>query len=374
MNRYYNNEKTKDLIEEYKIDINTSKLYTLFPPTICNDKICPSCGNVMMMKRPPKSSYSFNINNVYCVNCGHEDTDFCDCTYCKERKRIEKVKREEEQKKIVQKKRELINTTYNLDNHESFKLSNLTFRAKVYLGALLRLALTEDMKKIKALEWFERSLSPTLGYTKEILRFLTYNNLILVSPDSDIDAFPDSSDETEFPHTYYINKVNYVLNIDFEEDYEKGIADLINPKEIEKEDDKKEALKIWREIALEECLEYLTYQINKVRFQFNPGEKTTTVFKDLLEYFSVSQVYGIIFKSIANTTRYYQEANISKKHAANLVIGNCQRYGEKAIIEKWELTKYHRDYEIPQSIISEFFFNRITKIGDLGFQIPPSEL
>ncbi|GIM29305.1 hypothetical protein CPJCM30710_19710 [Clostridium polyendosporum] len=370
MNRYYNNNKAKDLVEEYKIDINPSKLYTLFPPTVCDEKLCPYCANPLLIKRPSKSSYSFNTNNAYCINCGHEDSMFCNCTHCQEKKRIAELKKEEEQKKIAQRKRVLINETYNLNKYKPVKINELTLRDKVYLGALLRIALTEDMKKIKPLEYVERTLAPTLGYTKEILRALIYKNIILVSPDSKIEAFPDSSDEIEFPHVYYINKVSYVLNIDFEENYEKELAILINPSEIN-EEDKNEALKIWQDISLEECLEYLNYQMDKVKFEFNAGEKTIAIFKDLLQNFSVCQIYGIIYRSIANATKYYQETDISRKQAANSVVGNCQRYGERAIIEKWQLSKYNRVHECPQSMISEFFFNRITKIGELGFEMPP---
>lgn len=370
MNRYYNNEKVKDLIEEYKIEINPSILYTIFPPMICKDKVCIYCGKPMLIKRTSKSSYRYNINNAYCINCGHEDSYVCNCSHCVERRKIEKVKREEEQKKIAQRKRNLINDTYDLNKHNPVSIEQLGFREKVFLGALLRTALSENMKIIKPLEVAERSLAPTLVYTKEILRTLCYNDIVLVSPDSIIEAFPDSSDEEEFPLVYYINKVNYVLNIENKENYEEDVADLINPKDMN-EEDKNEALIIWKEIALDECLEYFKYQMDKVKFDFNPGEKTITVFKDLLEHFSVAQIYGIIYKAIANATRYYQETNIARKQAANSVIGNCQRYGEKAIVEKWDLAKYHRAYDIPQSVISEFFFNRVTKIGDLGFEIPP---
>lgn len=370
MNRYYNNERARDLIEEYKIEINPSKLYTIFPPIICDDKVCTYCGKPMLIKRASKSSYRYNTNNAYCVNCGHEDSHFCNCSYCQEKRKVEKIKREEEQKKITQKKRKLINNTYDLNKYKPIRIDELGFREKVFLGALLRTALSEDMKIIKPLEIAERNLAPTLGYTKEILRRLCYNNIILVSPDSKVEAFPDSSDEEEFPQVYYINKVNYVLNIEIKENYEEEIAALINPKDMN-EEDKSEALEIWKEIALEECLEYLNYQMDKVKFDFNPGEKTIAVFKDLLEHFSVAQIYGIIYRGIANATRYYQETNIARKQAANSVIGNCQRYGERALVEKWDLTKYHRAYEIPQSVISEFFFNRVTRIGDLGFEMPP---
>ena len=114
--------------------------------------------------------------------------------------------------------------------------------------------------------------------------------------------------------------------------------------------------------------------MKNVKFDFSIGEKTIVTFVDMLEKFSVSQIYGIIYKNIANATKYYQESNISKKQAANSVIGNCQRYYESAILQNWDLAKYGRVYDIPQSVISEFLFNRIIGIGKLGFDMPPVDL
>jgi hypothetical protein len=373
INRYYANEKAKLLVEEYKINVNPSKLYTIFPPIICEDKVCPCCGNYMLIKRTSKSSYSYGINTAYCINCRHEDSSFCHCTYCEDKRKILKLKKQEEEKKLIQVKKEKIYNTYNIENWKMFDYDSLSFRQKVYLGALLRLALSEDMKTIMSLQYIEQKLAPTMEYTKEVLRNLTASNIIVVNPDSSIDAFVESPEEAEFPNVYYISKVSYVLNVNFGANEEDKIREVIYPSEI-KDEDKEEALKLWKEIALEECLEYLHFQMNKVKFDFSVGEKTISVFKDLLEYFSVSQIYGIIYRGVANATKYYQESNISKKQAANSVIGNCQRYAERALLERWELNKYHRAYELPQSMVSEIFFNRITKIGSLGFDMPPITL
>ena len=42
---------------------------------------------------------------------------------------------------------------------------------------------------------------------------------------------------------------------------------------------------MWKEIALQECLEYLNYQMEKVNFEFNPGDKTLLIMKELLNDF-----------------------------------------------------------------------------------------
>ena len=374
MNKYYNGVKASDIIKEYNIDTTSSKLYTLFPPIICEDIICPVCNEPMYKERDSKSSYSWNKKKPFCAICGHTDEIICKCNYCiAEREKVRKLN-EERKVRILQEKREKIKKVYDL-NIVPVNYSELNFREKVFLGALLRTSLSEDMEVILPLNDAERELAPTIGYIKEILSYLIGRGVISVDSNSSIDAFLDSNEEKdiEFPNVYYITMVKYRINIVGDEDIKNILSKIINPKSFS-DADKEDALNIWKEIALEECIEYFEYQMKSVRFDFNIGEKTIAIFKDLLENFSVSQIYGIIYKSVANATKYYQESSVSKKQAANSVIGGCQRYAERAMINNWELAKYSRIKELPQYMISEFFFDRVIGVGSLGFNMPPSEL
>ena len=374
MNKYYNGIKASDIIKEYNIDTTSSKLYTLFPPIICEDIICPVCNEPMYKERDSKSSYSWNKKKPFCAICGHTDEIICKCNYCiAEREKVRKLN-EERKVRILQEKREKIKKVYDL-NIVPVNYSELNFREKVFLGALLRTSLSEDMEVILPLNDAERELAPTIGYIKEILSYLIGRGVVSVDSNLSIDAFLDSNEEKdiEFPNVYYITMVKYRINIVGNEDIKNILSKIINPKSFS-DADKEDALNIWKEIALEECIEYFEYQMKSVRFDFNIGEKTIAIFKDLLENFSVSQIYGIIYKSVANATKYYQESSVSKKQAANSVIGGCQRYAERAMINNWELAKYSRIKELPQSMISEFFFDRVIGVGNLGFNMPPSEL
>lgn len=374
MNKYYNGVKASDIIKEYNIDTTSSKLYTLFPPIICEDIICPVCNEPMYKERDSKSSYSWNKKKPFCAICGHTDEIICKCNYCiAEREKVRKLN-EKRKVRILQEKREKIKKVYDL-NIVPVNYSELNFREKVFLGALLRTSLSEDMEVILPLNDAERELAPTIGYIKEILSYLIGRGVVSVDSNSSIDAFLDSNEEKdiEFPNVYYITMVKYRINIVGDEDIKNILSKIINPKSFS-DADKEDALNIWKEIALEECIEYFEYQMKSVRFDFNIGEKTIAIFKDLLENFSVSQIYGIIYKSVANATKYYQESSVSKKQAANSVIGGCQRYAERAMINNWELAKYSRIKELPQSMISEFFFDRVIGVGSLGFNMPPSEL
>lgn len=374
MNKYYNGVKASDIIKEYNIDTTSSKLYTLFPPIICEDIICPVCNEPMYKERDSKSSYSWNKKKPFCAICGHTDEIICKCNYCiAEREKVRELN-EERKVRILQEKREKIKKVYDL-NIVPVNYSELNFREKVFLGALLRTSLSEDMEVILPLNDAERELAPTIGYIKEILSYLIGRGVISVDSNSSIDAFLDSNEEKdiEFPNVYYITMVKYRINIVGDEEIKNILSKIINPKSFS-DADKEDALNIWKEIALEECIEYFEYQMKSVRFDFNIGEKTIAIFKDLLENFSVSQIYGIIYKSVANATKYYQESSVSKKQAANSVIGGCQRYAERTMINNWELAKYSKIKELPQSMISEFFFDRVIGVGSLGFNMPPSEL
>ncbi len=77
---------------------------------------------------------------------------------------------------------------------------------------------------------------------------------------------------------------------------------------------------------------------------------------------------------MSSATRLYQEGKITKNHAANTVISTCRSYGERAILNKWSITSYSRPKNVSQSLISEFYYNQVLKIGDLGFDMPPSKL
>lgn len=92
-----------------------------------------------------------------------------------------------------------------------------------------------------------------------------------------------------------------------------------------------------------ECVEYLVYQLDNVGFEFTAGEKTYKTFEIILEDFSVSQIYGIIWKAV-----------------------------EQAKIKGWDLKGYSRIKDLPQSALSLFFFNRVLSIGDMGFTLPPT--
>lgn len=361
--RYYNGEKIGNLLTEFNIKARPSELVGLFPPIIYKDAMCLYCDISMISYRKSRSD---NGNpKVICQKCGHNNSVQCACEQC------QVIKRTKQQAEL-ERKRKLIAETYSLQSTESINLDNMDFRDKIYLGALLRAGLEEDYSRIKPLNNQNVKLSANEDMNLDIVRTLYCRKIIAIHPNSPVDAFTEN-EKNPYPLLIVLNKVYLQVNVESEDNRRQRLDQLMNPSD----DDfvqvgKEEMLKMWREVALSECLEYLLYNMTQVKFEFSIGEKTTSVLNDLLDVFSTSQIFAIIYRSVSNASRFYLEKKVTRQHAANSVIGNCQRYGEKALANNWEMKGFGRSFDCPQSIISEFLYNRVLKIGSRGFDQIPS--
>jgi len=356
--RYYNDEAAKKLIAEYDLNIKPSNLYKLFPPEEFTNYDCEYCENVLVADRPSKAMAKMPRyeSALYCPCCGHKPYTKCDCDACK-------------QAQIQQKEDRIknINKSFGTGS-EQVEFESLPFVEKVYLGALCRAYLRENLFEIAPISEKNVILAPSDDFCSEIYNDLIRAEAIKVSPLSPINAF--IFDENNWPEEYYTYQVTYNLNLVFPPNKNDLFAEILNPSYYSHEH-QENVLHLWKKIALAECIEYLQYSLKKVGFEFSPGDKTYTTFGILLNDFSTSQIYGIIWKAVADASKLYLEKGMSKQHAANTVIGACERYAERAKINNWELTKYKRVKDLPQSILSLFLFNRVLGIGEKGFDNPP---
>ena len=296
--------------------------------------------------------------DLYCPICGHKPFQaHCRCKNCLEEEQLLRIEQLKQIQEVYSRPRTPVD------------FSSLSFRNKVFLGTLCRALLKENLYEIAPYSGAEVILAPTDDLRTKIYSDLIHTQIIAVSPQSPLEAFP--TDSEDFPNTFYTYKVTYFLNLVFPKNKQDLFTEILNPSYYSA-DYADEALELWKEIAVAECIEYLQYQLDKVNFEFTPGEKTYKTFEIILNDFSVSQIYGIIWRSVADASKLYLEKGISKKHAANSVIGACERYAERAKINGWDLTQYNRIKDIPQSTLSLFYFNRVLRIGDMGFRVPPT--
>lgn len=381
MDKYYNTEiKVADLLEQYNIkNTLTNELYKLFPPVISN-KICPYCGTQMIIKKESRTNSKLSWGRKEepeCPKCGHINSERCMCKACSDIRKKERLKKLEEERKQKEEKekqkRELINETYSLENIKPINLKDIHLVDKIFLGTVLRGGLDESYLEIKGEKVYNNKIAPTTPVCRHILKTLLDKNILVVNPNSPLEGFEKGND---FPKYYFLNKVKYIVNIvDDKMSYNEIIDSLINLKVEYNIENSNHLYGLWNFVALNESIEYLQHSIEKANFgEFQPGEKTISILKELLNNFSVAEIYYIIYHSITKSIKYYHENNITIQHARNTVITNIQNYGERIIANNWEITKYRRSYECKQSILSQFLFNRILEIGEEGFNSKPQIL
>lgn len=359
MEKYYKGISVDKLKKEYSLNVNSSHLYTLFPPVVCEEK-CNYCDANLETRRKSKSSFNYR-KSPECPVCGHNPYyPNCSCSNCLN---LAMNIRSERSKTIKR--------SFSIET-KKIKFEDISFENKVKLGAFCNLLMDEDVSTILAYDEVGKieKLSPSEAMKISIYKELAAINAIVISPDSSVDAFYFS--EENILESYIVDKVRYKLNIEYTEDKKDLYMMLMNPKYYNFEYEK-EAYDFWLAIAVEECIEYLVYQLKSANFEFNAGEKTYRVIEMMLETFSVSQVYGIIWKAVADVSKLYLQKNLTRKHAANTAINTCERLADTAKIKGWDMSKYNRDKNLPQSEISRFFFNKVIKIGDQGFYMVPTK-
>ncbi len=359
MEKYYRGDKLIDLKTEYRFNLTASELVKLFPPDV-HDSSCDYCKeNYISYKKVRNQSWRDNTF-IFCPNCQHSPESInCMCDYCIEKREILKEQEIAKKKQFVRNK-----VNYN----QALDIDELTLIEKIYLGTLIREGFIENENYIRPLDTFSSPFAPTKIYSTEIIESLLKQGVILLHEDN-LEFF-NLIDEEQEKYSFNPFKVSWKVNVlNIEE--EETINSLLYPN-IDLKEEIDDLIKFWKEIAINECIEYLQHNISNVfKMDFISGDITKSSFNSLLENYSVSQIYALIYSATTNALRFYTEKNITKKHAMNTVVSNTRNYGERSLSENRIIAKYTRIKNLPQSALSKFYFNAVLKISDKGFNEPP---
>jgi len=364
---YMNSDiKISEILATYEIDARPSEIRSILPLIIHEDVLCDYCNHPMWSEIPSRTN-NYTNSTKQCPICKHNDTSYCSCTNCNN---IKKMQIEQERKR----KRELLNKSLDLSKYRPVPIDDLSYEHRIYLGALLRAGLSENMEYIIPLNDFKEPLSPRDDYTNEIINDLFEAEIIKIHPQSPESAFVEINEDLS--SRFYTHQVYWHFNVSSENsDRDSLISRLMNPLD----DDyifSIDNFEAWKRVALEECLEYLEFRLKKVDLTIKIGRKTIETFNDLLNHYSVSQIYYIIYRAIGRALQFREEkrnerVRITDDHTANLVVFHCRDYGERASANQWDIANWSHDENCPQSILSKFLYNRVLKVGDDGFKSIP---
>lgn len=357
----------KDIISEFSIQAAPGSLKGLLPPFIHEDSPCPHCKDALLQsRRTRRSSYTPAVG--CCPNCGHQDTRNCRCHKCREAA-------EKDHLRIEEIKRNIIHKSYGGRCWDG-DFANLTLRDAVYLSALIRQSLSEDLATVTPYSPGPRMLAPTSEYIQKIALHLRGKSLLEIDPNSGTEAFIFNAELTTIEACYpakvgwlflpgldVADKRHFILNLtaaidgDWPDAWQSDLP------------------RLWRDIIKAEAFEYFFLMLHQRRYKIdNIGEKTHATFDFLIEKFPLSKICNLIWQAVRDTTDYNVRNDIPIYQAKNNFIGAIQRKAEKFIAEGWDLRDSRRDFGCPQTLISSTFFDAFIKVGERGFtSMPPAD-
>ena len=173
MQRYYAGESVSKLTKEYGISVCSSNLYKLFPPEVFPNYICEYCDEPLVINRPSKTMKNLPKyeRDLYCPVCGHKPFQtHCNCENCQEEERNLQMERLQQIEEVYSKPRTPVD------------FASLSFENKVFLGAICRALLKENLYEIAPFSNSEVILTPTDILRKKLYSSLIHNQVIAVSP------------------------------------------------------------------------------------------------------------------------------------------------------------------------------------------------
>lgn len=290
-----------------------------------------------------------------CVDCAKKEA---------ENKRFEKEKQDQE-------KRTLVQDYFGRLGPKTAQANKLTLRQMVYFVSVLQAGGTENLQKIAPFELWEQKLSPGNEYSLRMLTTSLDDGLIWIHPETDIDSVTNIN-PANGTFSYYATKATWQPSTSSQASTLPGslmqeILDIL-AQPWTNVSWAKEAYELWFEIAIEECKEYLIFQLNEHHFEFNPGEKTTEYLTYALKNFSVSKVFNLIWGSVQSAAALYQKGGISRKQAANTAVAAIQSKAERYIANQWDPKPFERNYSLQVTVVARLLYSVVLGLGDLGIK------
>lgn len=129
-----------------------------------------------------------------------------------------------------------------------------------------------------------------------------------------------------------------------------------------------------REMARHECLAYLRFLAEERGLPMTTGEKTFLMIDNALATYSVGQTYAFCWQGAKAAVDFRARKNVSALHAANTIVGSCQRSIDVARTKGWAVENYTRPSQVRRSHLSYVLYDAFLGFGDRSFTMPLAQL
>lgn len=290
------------------------------------------------------------------------------CTPCREDQKAEsaRVAEARDKRRIY-----VLNAELDRGRKQWQAPNNWPFTDAVFLAAVLRAGGAEDLSHVMPRDYYRGQLSPTNEFDWQVLNHLYHNRRLCIHPGSRADTIILKEDDA---FSFYPMEVHWSLPLPdgnaSPARVHEALDALLRDQAAWAEGWSDQADDLHRELAVQECLQYLRVVLKEHGFELNPGEKTLAVVRAALNDFSIGQVFNFMWRAAKDAAAFYVRESVSKAHAANIVPGAIQKSAERATAEAWTVRAFRRDYRAPESILSGLFFTGILRLPDSGLSTP----
>lgn len=361
ISEYYAKKPVTDLIQRFNIDCLSSQLYKLFPPEISTE-LCPNCGAPMVLPRISKNAYrTEHKHGLRCSQCEHRAKGSCFCGYC-----LKKSKQgiQSSARKVAE-----INTPDYRQPTGGGQINayDLNLEQAVSLLALTRCYGTATIKNGMSLcssKMLKAPFAPSSGYGEEVLNRLVDARLLRFFHQSNPHAFSLSDNKLALSYMAQWSLPSAV-SLELIRDIESLVSQCNWPAQWYEQ-----VSELAFDLAFAECKEFYDFCASERMFPNADNKSVTAMLRNLLADFSTGQCFRIIQSGAQYAADFLVKQSATPRHAANYMVGACQRWADKARANDWSVTPFRRNFNCPRSMMSYVLHDFFLKANDDGLNTP----
>ena len=309
--------RLSNIISKYNIDVKPSGLLSILPP-IKTDEVCAICGAYLYQKLKPRTGYaSDSQKDKFCLECGHWvyaksiwETKKCTCEGCKAIAKAEEERKKKQIQEIYSKEKAQINFT------------ELTLSDQIKLVYVLMNNSFHNVSEIAPME-------PEGKWIQYINR-LTEIKAISVSPESAVNAFCKEN----FPNEYYVAKVQYNVNVIFDDEI---LYKINNNSYFIENSNEEELIILLKKYIYDDLIRQFEDTLNSRRLQLHISENANDKFIELIDKISYTQILTLCNRVAVFFSDKVLTGNMSKSMAKNAALLNVSKFYDRAIQSDWTI-------------------------------------
>jgi hypothetical protein len=347
---------------------------------------CEMCGNPRSYKS--RSDYSEAQRHYR----RHHSWQCWDCYREEDRRRRDDERRrrelaEQQALTLRRQRKELIEKAYTRQEGRDYLLpTELSLTSAIYLLSSMKTGgpvrtrrphsfwepLTESVEEPDVLSpRIIRNISPTKAFDEEILDRLKARGLVAVSAESEPEAFEFHDDSIV---GYDSEKVLWQILPDVpageRPSFVRQVEERLGRREYKNWHD--ECPRLWKKIAVEECIQFLVCTLNDCGYSYTPDAEASDLFGSLIDNYSLAQVFRQTDKATRDFADFARQQRWPMRagRAVGQLQGNVEYYRSRG----WEIFAFrYRPMSPARSPVSKIFFDTVLGIGEDYFFTAPQD-